>query len=90
MAHFAPRSDDYGDEAMPLDRLIHRNRHTRCIRYAEADGQWKQGPSVRRVCKDMTGRWREEHSYLIEERKGTTCAFCGRIRPGGDMRERIV
>ena len=90
MGYYLPTLEDYGDEALPLDRLMHRNRHTRCIRYAETEGQWKQGTTVRHVCKDLTGRWRNEHSYLIEGRKGTTCAFCGRVRPGGDMRERIV
>ena len=92
MGYYFPgqRAYDCVDEALPLDRLMHRNRRTRLIRYADMEGKWDQRDTVRHVCKDLTGRWREEHSYLVEGRKGTTCAFCGRVRPGGDMRERIV
>lgn len=91
MGAYLPELAEYGDAALPLDKLMHRNRHTHCIRHAEEDRSWHQKETVRRVCKDLTGRWREEHSYIVEGRKGTTCAFCGRTRPGGDMyQSRIV
>lgn len=90
-AEYFPTMDfEMGDSALPLDKLMHRNRHTHCIRYAEAVGRWHQKETQVRVCKDMTGRWRGEHSYIVEGRKGTTCAYCGRVRPGGDVRARIV
>ena len=85
MAHaYLPALDDYGDSALPLDRLMHRNRHTRCIRYASETGEWPRASHRGMLCRDRAGRWRGEHTYILDVRRGKACLYCGRIRPGGD------
>lgn len=75
---YLPELDGYGDAALPLDRLK-RRRIVVQIRHTE--GEWPEFER-RHVCQDATGRWREKHSYVVEGPKGTTCCYCGRLRPG--------
>lgn len=73
---YLPALDDYGDAAIPLDRLMHRNRHIHCIRYAVEDGRWPTYEG-KRVCKDKTGRWRARHEFIVNKRDGLHCCYCG-------------
>ena len=83
---YLPALDDYGDAALPLDRV---HRHHRMIQIRPTEGEWPDFKG-RRACQDATGKWRERHAFIVEGRRGTECVHCGRLKPGKDMRLRIA
>ena len=84
---YLPALDDYGDAALPLDRLLHR--HRRMIQVRPCEGEWPEFHG-RHVCQDRTEHWRDHHTYVVETRRGIECFHCGRLRPGRNGGPRII
>ena len=81
----APKSDStlvLGLEADLAQPAKSRNLSRTRIGWADsAPGDSYQQKRGKYKCIDQTGRKRKEHDFCLEMRSGTTCLFCGKVRP---------
>jgi hypothetical protein len=79
---YIPSLDDYGDAPLRLDKCMHRNRQNRVRQHEGEIGQWAPFAGNRRsACKDVNGRLRHKHDYVVEGRRGLECVWCRRVAP---------
>jgi hypothetical protein len=81
MSYYIPCLDDYGDEALPLDKLLHRQRRVKPpIRACEVD---PITPERRlRVLQAHCCKKGKRHEFVVETREGTKCLWCGIVLKG--------
>lgn len=75
------------DTALPLARLVHRNRRSTIRPLETGRGKWAHTPGPK-TCVDSTGYIRDHHSYSVERRRGVECLWCGRRWGGKSDKER--
>jgi hypothetical protein len=79
MAMYIPSLADFGDDALPLDRLIHRNRHSHCkVQALYADPMTE--PQRFRLLQAHCAKRGRRHEFVIESTDGLKCLWCGIVK----------
>ncbi len=79
MSYYIPALDDFGDAALPLEKLVHLHRHSGPrIRPREADPLTeKQRFRILQAHCSKKGR---RHDFSVMSTEGLKCLWCGITR----------
>jgi len=78
MGYYIPALDDFGDDALPLDKLLHRNRHYHPLILPLAQPPLLELDRERMLRAHCSKRGKR-HEFVVQTREGAACLWCGMV-----------